>query len=102
MMRKLERERREQDARRAASHPVESEVPSELTGSALATPVSTAAVPPTPTDSVAASTAERHMEPRRRQQFSSVEETILDLSDEEDGAVELLSAFAPPSTGVAS
>ena len=82
MLQKLERERREQEARRAASQPVQSEVPPEPAGSALATPVGTAVLLPTPAGSAVAGTAESPLEPGRRKQVPTAGETILDLSDE--------------------
>jgi hypothetical protein len=96
MMRKLERERREQEARRAAFHPVESEAPPEPPGSALATPADTAVLLPAPASSAVTNTAERLLEPERRQYFPTVDDTILVPSDEEDDASESLSAFASP------
>jgi hypothetical protein len=44
-----------------------------------------------------ASTDERPLELGRRKRFPTVEETILDLSDEEDEVVESRSAFSPVS-----
>ena len=67
MLRKLEREWREQEARCVTSHPAESE----------------------------ASTDESSLDPGRRKQFPTEGETSLDLSDEEEEVVGSLSAFAP-------
>ena len=76
MMRKFERERREQEARRAALLPSGSE------GMAI--------IPPTPVSSV-----ETNLD-LSEEGDGAAEELIHDLSDEEDEAVELLSTFAPP------
>ena len=90
MMRKFERERREQEARRAALHPSGSEVPPEPPGSASAPSEGTAILPPTPVSSV-----ETNLD-LSEEGDEAAEEIIHDLSDEEDEAVELLSTFAPP------
>jgi hypothetical protein len=93
MLRKLERERREQEARRASSHPVEPKVLPEPAGSALATSAGSVVLP-TPAGSAVASTVERPLEPGRRKRFPTAEETIFVLSDEEEEVVESLSAFS--------
>jgi hypothetical protein len=95
MLRKLERERFEQEARRVASHPAESEVLPEPAGSALATSAGSVVPLPASAGSAMASTGESSLDPRRRERFPTEWETALDLSNEEEEVVESLSVFAP-------